>query len=257
MQRAVLLLVFSVATIFAPLNSKAEENKLLVVGSVDVAFKNLTFNPGDAARRTTPLTTINPNLILAYGKWYGSISYDGALAPGSISVMEGTYPNILSLSRSDFLLTFGYRLSGPLSLFGGWLSGNINALQSGMRNESGTDRFYTQTISYLEQGPFFGAAYSVPVGKKSSLNFSAAYASLQGKLDERRDIATVGTTYSNSSFGVSGLSYGVTLTGELNDSMSYRAGIKLTNYRGEPTPTTTNGIIEEYTSIFFGVTNYF
>jgi len=264
MQRAVLLLVFSVSTIFAPLNSKAEENKLLVVGSIDVAFKNLTFNPGGAARQTTPLTTINPNVVLARGKWYGSLSYDGALAAGSISVLENGYPAVLSLSRSDFLLTFGYRVASPVSIFGGWLSGNINALQSGIRQESGPVlKSVVQTINYLEQGPFLGVAYSVPVGKKSSLNFSAAYANLTGSLNEKSTKVNLSTgaadptTYSNRSFGVSGLSYGITLTGELSNSMSYRAGIKATNYRGEPTAVDPVGIIEEYTSVFFGVTNYF
>lgn len=263
MRRGMLVfVVFAAAMVTSP-GSHAEEGKLLVVGNIDVAFKNLTFNPGGVARQTTPLTTINPNIVLAYDNWYGSISYDGALAAGSISVIENGYPAVLSLSRSDFLLTFGYRVASPVSIFGGWLSGNINALQSGIRQEGVVLKSVVQTINYLEQGPFFGAAYSMSMGKKSSLNFSAAYANLTGSLNEKSTKINLSTTlaepttYSGRSFGVSGLSYGVTLTGELSNSMFYRAGIKATSYRGEPTAVDPVGIVEEYTSVFFGVTNYF
>jgi len=234
--------------------ASAEESKVQVVGSVDVAFKNLSFNPS-GVKQTTPLTTINPNIVIAKGRWYSSFSYDGALGPGVISTIEsGTVPQVLSMSRSDFLVTVGYRLTDPLSIFGGYLSGSINAVQFGERNVGGVYHFFNQTINYLEQGPFLGVSYSFPVGKKSSLSFSTAYANLAGSLNEVRTVDTVGTTYTADSFGVSGFSSGITLTGELNDSMSYRAGLKLTNYQGNASGGTIN---EEYTSVFFGVTNYF
>jgi len=252
---ALLLITFSVS---------ASAESVQVVGSVDVNFKNLTFNPGGTTT-TTPLTTINPNLIFAYKRWYGSISYDGALADGTISMMDNSFAQTLSISRSDLILTGGYRLSSNFSVFGGLLGGNIKALQSGPR-KNGTVLYWTVSdISYGETGPFVGGAYTIPVGKKSSLNFSVAYANMQGSLSmDTKSTETGGTggsgigtlTTSNSSetFGVSGLSYGVTLTGEMNQTMSYRTGIKATSYEGNSSSST---IKEAYTSFFFGVTNYF
>lgn len=249
----------AVALLLILFSASASAEKVQVVGSVDVNFKNLTFNPANVGKRTTPLTTINPNLIFAYKRWYGSISYDGAVGDGTISVIDGSYAQILSLSRSDLILTGGYRLGNSFSVFGGMLGGRIKGVQYGT---SGTNEWKVLTINYTEQGPFIGGAYTFPVGKKSSVNLSVAYAAIQGKINQRDDRTdtstnTLSTNYYNDSFPVSGLSYGVTLTGELTNTMSYRAGIKATSYRGEPTASLTNGIVEEYTSFFFGVTNYF
>lgn len=240
-------------------NAGAYAEDVQVIGSVDVNFKNLTFNPGGTTT-TTPLTTINPNLIFAYKRWYGSISYDGALADGTISMMDNNYAQTLSISRSDVLLTGGYRLGSNFSVFGGYIGGNIKALQTGPRDNGGSVYWTVSDISYNETGPFLGGAYTIPVGKKSSLNFSVAYANMQGSLrmNTTSTIMSGGgsANYSSSSetFGVSGLSYGLTLTGEMNQTMSYRAGIKATSYKGS---SSSSDIVEEYTSLFFGVTNYF
>ena len=245
--------------LFFALNASAYAEDVQVIGSVDVNFKNLTFNPGGTTT-TTPLTTINPNLILAYKRWYGSISYDGALADGTISMRDNNYAQTLSISRSDVILTGGYRVGGNLSVFGGYIGGNIKALQTGPRDNAGSVYWTVSDISYSETGPFLGSAYTIPVGKKSSLNFSVAYANMQGSL-RMNTTSTIMTgtgsptyTASSETFGVSGLSYGITLTGEMNQTMSYRAGVKATSYKGS---SSSSDIVEEYTSFFFGVTNYF
>ena len=240
-------------------NASAHGEDIQVIGSVDVNFKNLTFNPG-GTKTTTPLTTINPNLIIAYKRWYGSISYDGALADGTISMMDNNYAQTLSISRSDAILTGGYRLGSNFSVFGGYIGGSIKALQTGPRDNGGNVYWTVSDISYNETGPFLGGAYTIPVGKRSSLNFSVAYANMQGSLSMNTTSTIMSGSgspvYSPSSetFGVSGLSYGITLTGEMNQTMSYRAGIKATRYKGR---SSSSDIVEEYTSFFFGVTNYF
>jgi hypothetical protein len=247
---AALMLVIS----FLAPGAAADQNKIQVVGSIDFAFKNLSFNPAGNLQ-STPLTTINPSIVFARNRWYSSFSYDGPTGSGTVVTIENNRPSVLQMSRSDFLFTVGYRLADPLSVFGGWLSGNINAVQSGVRDDGGGgDAFYAQTIKYLEQGPFLGLAYSMPFGKRSNISFSAAYANMQGSLDESRSVAGSATSFTSDSFGVSGLSYAIIMTGDLTGSLTYRTGLKFTNYEGKATNGTIN---EQYSSVFFGLANYF
>jgi len=246
----------------AAANASAAEKKLVIIGGVDFAFKSLSLNVG--SEMTAPLSTINPNLILSYGDFYTSLSYDGAVGSGNVVTIENGYPGLLNMSRSDFLFTVGYRLMDPLNVFTGWLKGDIHAIQSGVRNDNsgggGVNAWNIQDIQYGTQGPFLGASWSMALGQKSSLSFSAAYAKLTGTMnsvDTFSPPSSVGTTTSSDSFNVAGLSYGITFSGELTGSLGYRAGIKNTRYRGGPTPTNSSGITEQYTSFFFGVSNYF
>lgn len=241
-------------TCFAAANSNAEENKLVVVGGVDFAFKSLSLDVGSGQKLTVPLSTVRPNLALSYGDFYSSLSYDGAVAPGTMTMVVSGLPAVLDMSRSDFSLTVGYRLADSINIFGGWLNGDIHAVQSGYRNSGSGDEWYVQNIRYGTQGPFLGASWSRAIGKRSSLGFSAAYAKLAGTLVENINFSGGTSNSSSSSFDVAGLSYGITVSGELTGSLGYRVGIKNTRYEGG---SAGNEGGEEYTSFFFGVSNYF
>jgi len=252
---ATILLVAAIAAT----NASAAEKKLVVIGGVDFAFKSLTLDVG--GKMTAPQSTINPNLILSYGNLYTSLSYDGAVGSGSVVTIENGNPGTLDMSRSDFLFTVGYRLIDPVNVFAGWLNGNIHAVQTGVRDLDGGGpnpaEWYVQDIKYDTQGPFLGASWSMALGQRSSLSFSAAYAKLAGTINDATTSFLTGTTPSSDSFDVAGLSYGITFSGELTGSLGYRMGIKNTRYKGAPTTSTPGGIVEQYTSFFFGVSNYF
>lgn len=257
-----ILTAILLVTCIAAANVSAEEKKLVIVGGVDFAFKSLSLDVG--SKMTTPLTTVNPNMVLSYGNLYASLGYDGAVGSGNVVNIEDGLPGMLSMSRSDIHLTVGYRLIDSVSVFGGWLNGNIDAVQSGYRNDgssgSGIVAWYVGEIQYGTQGPFLGASYSMALGQRSSLSFSTAYAKLAGTTNSVETFAppsSVGTTSNSDSFDVAGLSYGITLSGELTGSLGYRVGIKNTRYIGSPTLNTPGGIVEEYTSFFFGISNYF
>ncbi|MFV1997795.1 MAG: hypothetical protein ACC641_07260, partial [Acidiferrobacterales bacterium] len=69
-------IIFLIAFLAAA-NAVAEQKKLVVVGGVDYAFKNLSLDAGGPQKLTAPLSTVSPNVALSYGKFFSSLVYDG------------------------------------------------------------------------------------------------------------------------------------------------------------------------------------
>jgi len=234
----------------------AGAKKLLIVGGVDMAFKDLVLDVNN--NQAVALTTVKPNVTAAYGNYYANIAYDHAIAPGVSTVVESGTPYLQNYQRSDYLFTFGYRLTPPLNLFVGWIDGSIEVVSTG-DVPSGTG-YVTEvkTINYERKGPFLGAAYSFVYGNTGTLNISAAFAAMKGSVETTRSTITSGTTVTpSSSFPTGGFSLNVTWTGPLTQSLSYRVGVNQTAYKSGAFSGTPNGVTERYRSFYFGVTNYF
>jgi hypothetical protein len=244
-------------------NTKTESDFTVVAG-IDIAFKQLNLNVGaDGSGMSTPFTTVNPNLVLAYKRVYASLAYDSTInSTGNLTLEQGA-PQVMQLSRNDLLLTFGVRLTRTISLFTGWLDGVDNVLIQGSRRDWDPGlgvyvyNYFVQEIKYSESGPFGGFSLSFPAGNKGTLGLSVAYASMNGQIEEYRNITNMGDRYEKNDVDVTGLSYGLTWTGPLTGSLAYRAGVKATRYTGEQAGGNSQDIIERYTSFFLGISNYF
>jgi hypothetical protein len=242
--------------------AQAADSEVTVVGALDFAFKDLTLESpgGGGAQFNTTLITINPGVAVAYRRVYVNINFDKSIDSASTTQIENGLPAMLTMSRSDAVLTLGYRVFDSVSLYAGWLSGEIGAYLIGERQTAGlgTYVFYTQEISYTEKGPFAGIAFAHNFSDKGSVSISVAYAKLDGEISQTRYTggATPGTAYDNNGSDVKGLSYSLIWTGPLNGSMSYRLGVKSTRYEGDAIGSEP-GINEYYTSLFLGLTNTF
>jgi len=268
------LSVATVATLALFAQTASAESDLLVVGSLDFSYKELTLTPGQNAPFTTTLTNINPAATMAYKGFYASLGYDRSLGSQSTTNIDNNgLATSIQMSRSDFVVTLGYRAFDFLNIFAGWLHGDTGAHTEGLRKErpGGADLlvYSIQDISYIEQGPFAGVSLSYGFANKGSLAFSIAYAALQGDLTiahEYKDLATGPDTGKYSEYNVSkadvqGLSYSLIWTGTLTGSMNYRVGAKFTSYRGDSIESqggsTDEGIKEKYTTYFIGLSNFF
>jgi hypothetical protein len=254
-------------------NAKASDDKLLVVGGVDIAFKNTTVSADSTF--DVPLTTVKPGVTLAKGRFYGSLAYERSVAAGVSTGIDTIHdptagpappptlvPYTVFINREDLLFTAGYRATRSLNFFAGYIDGKIHVIKDTEEYDSGgTIVNGTRRIEYDRAGPFVGAAYSLPVGKAGAFNFSIAYAGLNGSIVQSKVIADgsgTGPVFDpRATFQLSGFSYGVNWSGELNGSISYKIGLNQTEYSSQSSGSLPSGITEKYNSLFFGVTNYF
>lgn len=261
MRRSVLFLLIPLLSLTGP--TQAADSEVTVVGALDFAFKDLSIQPGQGSDLKTSLVTISPGLTWAYRRFYVSASFDKSIDATSVTQIEGSggftypFPSSLTMARSDTTATLGFRATGYLNFFAGWLKGDTSAHIVGYRS-GGTPLFFVQDISYVEHGPFAGFALSHAFGDKGSLSFATAYASLAADFSETV-IYGDGTTaprYSPASTSSKGLSYSLVWTGPLTGSINYRLGAKLTEYYGEDIPG-SGSIDEKYTVYYMGISNYF
>lgn len=246
MRQVRLLLILIVAGLGS---AHAADNELTVVGGVDFGFKRLHLDLDRTRTTFSPsFVTINPNVVLGYGSFYGSVSYDKSVSadPGIGAQFSAGSPTatMLDYSRTDSTFTLGYRLLQSLSVFAGHTKGDNHFTETSFGNT-----LIVTDISYKEAGPFAGFAYNHAFGN-GTLGLSVGYAKLDGDL---RIVSNPGGATTTVSGDTTGLSYGLTWSGPLTGSLGYRVGLKATEYnmkeKGE--------INERYKSIFIGISNYF
>jgi len=249
-------------------NTQAADD-LTVVGALDFAFKDMTLEAaggggGSGQSFNTTVSSINPGLAIAYKRFYANVNYDKSINSETTTQIDQGQPSALTMSRSDTVLTLGYRAADFASLYVGWLSGEIGAYLTGQYRFSPTEfAFYTQDISYTEKGPFAGVSFSHNFGEKGSASLSVAYAKLDGEFTQIRYTGTTNlgnppiTQYDVGTADVNGLSYNLTWTGALTGSLNYRLGVKYTRYEGTANGPGSSSINEYYTAFFLGLTNVF
>jgi hypothetical protein len=218
----------------------AAESNVTVVGGLDLGFKKLRLDTGSGAGVFNPsFVTVNPNIVLGYSSFYASLSYDK-----SVSAEPEIAPAaVTDYSRTDSTFTLGYRLNQSLSLFAGYAEG---ANQFIITTSGGG----LIVIDYKEKGPFAGVAYTKTFGDKGSLGMSIGYAKLDGDL--KFDVPP-GVEVFRAKGDTTGLSYGLTWSGPLTGSLSYRVGLKAIRYEMKDPVELT----ERYTNFFIGIMNYF
>jgi hypothetical protein len=226
---------------------------MTIVGGMDFGFKQLRLDTGDGRNTFSPFyVTINPSIVLGYKSFYASLSYDKSISSDP-ETGQGTGPvtgnptaTTLDFAREDSTFTLGYRLNQSFNVFAGYTKG---------ANEFTDIRadvvLIVTDIEYTTTGPFAGVAYGKSFGKKGTLGLSIGYAELDGELRFTGRPSAGGSTDVDGD--VTGLSYGVTWSGPLSESLGYRAGVKATRYKMED----PGDITERYTNIFFGIVNYF
>src|SRR5712692_9285647 len=218
----------------------AAESNVTIVSGLDVGFKKLRLDTGSGAGAFNPsFVTVNPSIVLGYSSVYASLSYDKSVSADP----EIGAATVTDYSRTDSTFTLGYRLNQSFSLFAGYAEG--------------ANKFNTTTfggglivIDYTEKGPFAGVAYTKTFSDKGSLGMSIGYAKLDGDL--KVDIPP-GTSFSRFKGDTTGLSYGLTWSGPLTGSLSYRVGLKAIRYEMKDPIKLT----ERYTNFFIGIMNYF
>jgi hypothetical protein len=244
--------------------ARAADNQLLVVGSLDFDVKSGGVAAGSGSNGvdfSTLVTTMDPSVTVAYGDFYSTLSVEETLGSRPSSFFDGYYPQTLFLSREGYDLTFGYRLMKSVLAFCGWQNNSLLALVVGTQDVGGTTNPQASVMNanFNSDGPYIGTSWSHSFGKKGTLALTLAYAQLATVDSETRIVANdPNSPYSFYATSTTrGFSYGATWTGDLTGSLAYRVGVKGIRYQGDPTSINTNGVIDQYTAVFFGISNYF
>lgn len=239
----------------------AEDSGLTVVPALDFGFKNssleISANGGPYTSVYKPnYITLIPSLSMAYGRFYGALSYDTPLTEyhtssggnqAAPSYSDNTY------SREETTLTLGYRLLPALNVFGGYISGETK-----MRS---IDYQYVGTVwqpspgdnSFDTKGYFAGVSTSHSFGDKGTLSLSAAYAIMDGTLVGNYGNVS-GTIKSDDA---SGYSTGLSWTGPMGESVFYRVGFRYARYSYKFQTQVSLKIQEPVQGLTFGVSKYF
>ena len=218
----------------------AAESNVTIVSGLDFGFKTLRLDTGRGGDVFRPsFVTINPSIVLGYRSFYAGLSYDKSVSADP----EIGAAAVTDYSRTDSTFTLGYRLNQSFNLFAGYTEGankfNTTVFGGGLI-----------AIDYTEKGPFAGVAYTKTFGDKGSLGMSIGYAKLDGDL-KLTIYPNVGVFSAKGD--TTGLSYGLTWSGPLTGSLSYRVGVKAIRYEMKDPVDLT----ERYTNFFFGIMNYF
>lgn len=229
----------------------AAESDITVVGGMDFGFKQLRLDTGDGRDTFSPFfVTISPNIVLSYKSFYAGLSYDKSISSDPEIGQEpsgvGPTATTLDFARTDSTFTLGYRLNQSFNAFTGYTKGANEFTET-----RATIVLFVTEIDYSTEGPFAGVAYSKSFGNKGTLGLSVAYAKLDAELTFTFRPSAGGST--DVEGDVTGLSYGLTLSGPLTESLGYRIGIKATRYEMDD----PGDITERYTNIFIGIVNYF
>jgi hypothetical protein len=238
-----------------------DEGGIAVVAGLDFGFKAFKLLVPDGNSFNASYVDINPTLALGYGRFYANFSYDKTIDANSRITSDGnTAPTAsadqLDFSRSDTTVTLGFRLTPSLNAFAGYTKGKNRFLETRVDVDPvNGSTLAISDIRYNSDGPFIGTSYTRSYGEKGSLSLSLAYGWLQGELR----IKEYGGGNPPSSGAITGdtqgVSVGATWTGPLTGNLSYRYGLKWTQYK-----LTGGGdfdLTERYTTLFFGISNYF
>lgn len=250
--------------LFTPATILATDNDFAVVAGGTINYKRLEFDVTDE--------TFKPNLITfdlsftgVYKSFYASVNYDKSIQDDYIYMYDpgaGQDDTILQISREDAGLTIGYNFPNSVTVFGGYIDGATTVYLQGnqLALPSEPERF-NSIFDFTMQGPFLGVGYAMPVGQKNTLSFNIAYADMDGSL-----ILDSGADKQEAEGESSGFSYGISLSGPVTETVSYRIGLKANRYTFDHTshdpsaapPNNDDFTHDQNFSIFYvGVSNFF
>ena len=278
MKKRILLLAITLFA-FPGIASAAEDEEINIVASATYAYKSLDFEVGN--KRFKPkFTTLDWAITAAYKKAFVKINFDQSIKDhnqvNNTLDGSGAFDNTrTTLSREDSGLTIGYSVLNNVSIFGGYKYGKTSGVDTGQIKQvtftgpPGGTRFYTDnsSISFTEDGPFLGVSYSHLLKKSGTVNFSFAYANLDGESSFNRvepDPVTGDLTVfiNDTSTGDStGISYSISYTDKLVESINFTIALKSTRYEFDgpspPVVTDETDFDEIYNIFSIGFSKYF
>jgi hypothetical protein len=181
---------------------------------VGVNLSNLDYRRAAATdNRRTTLNSLSIALGVSRNKWFGRISAELPMAPGTY--IGGS--QVIDMKRTDFSLSGGYAVTPRISVYTGYLLTQIELHSSAfLENQD-------------DAGIFVGGSLELFRGKNSSLSANIAYAQLNGTA---KRITAPSTVSFDVSGPTTGLSYGLSWTGQLGkNGRSYTLGYKVQDFR--------------------------
>ena len=193
-----------------------------------------------------------------YRNSYLSVSFESSLSKEDAGLQVSTEPlpgpgiplslnttTDFDLERVDYSVTTGHRVWRGLSLFGGYkyTEFELNAQGPNILGEE-TDSKYT------EEGIFLGASYSVRIADAGQLSFSIGYAFLDVDFSQN-NIQTspppLAFALQEYQFNASatGLSYGISWTGNLSSRWAYTVSLKHQDYSSDDDATSQGWLLGE------------
>jgi len=185
------------------------------------------------------------------GRFFSSLNLDQSWKD-DVTFLPGDV--LLFLDRIDYALTFGYSIFTGATVFAGYKYGETTISGVGIASPGAND------LSFIEEGPFIGMSYSLPVSSKSLLGFSLAYADLDAETENRIDpLGGSGAGPAEASGTADGFSAGVMWSYELSESTLLNIGYKVNSYDAEGTNKASDeySLKSDYEFITFGLRHYF
>jgi len=245
----ILVLVISYSPFAISAESSNDSDSVTIVGGAayiiktsELAITDTTFNP--------EYNSIDLSVVFVYKNFYSRVNFDQSISGDTIvdNSLDGNGEienSIITFDREDAAITFGYSLFDNFAVFAGYKRGETSGFNGGQlrgfnQNMSGEppDFLVSNTeFSILETGPFIVLSYTYFPEKTGSVNFSIAYANLDGdfhvtnaELDSAGDRFLTSQTVTGDN---TGLSYSLSWTDVFSENLNYTIGLNAIRYTFE------------------------
>lgn len=188
----------------------AEDSRITT--NIGLGWNTLEFKQQNNENVVARYPTINIGTTFQSGNYYGKLSAE-LFGVDNQEKFNGTDYEITSVERQDATLTLGMQTMDRLSIFAGYTVGEMK------------DDFYGNF--HEDKGSFAGFGYNVPVNQ-SSLGLSLAYADISTEI--RTDGAAPGDPIPTAEGDTTGLSIGLSWSGEYRNNMGYFIGLRARRY---------------------------
>lgn len=188
----------------------------------DVGFK------GDMVAGILGLAVVNNNFY---------VNLSGELPWKDSQDFQREINSVVDLTRKDYSFTIGYNLPRGWSIFGGYKYGKTSAHITSFEQIPGGPAILN-TLDFKESGPYLGTSYSFPINSGNNLSISAAYAFMDGEINNRLNPAGGGGSGTGSAEGdANGFSLAIKWIHEVSASTSFNMALKYNSYENELTET--------------------
>ena len=216
------------------------------------------FEAGGESRLKGDMMAAVLGLTYAFDKAY--VNFTGEFPVREYTGYQHTpEASLVTLTRTDYALTFGYNLGKGWSVFGGYKYGETSADTASIDfNPPG--EFLLNTFDIVEEGPYIGASGNFSLDAKDVLNISVAYASMKSDFINRASDAGGGGTGAPSSDGdAAGFSLALKWAHELTSDTLFNVGLKLNRYTNDNTDYNGEKMDgeSEYRYITIGLAHFF
>lgn len=261
MRNFLMVIITLTVTLTSGLANAAEDSGLTVVPGIDFGYKQSSLIVSHKITGPVPYTvsptyiTLITSLALAYGKFYGSFSYDTPLSEShdTFNLNKDNPPQYLdkSYSRQESTLTLGYRLIPALSVFAGYIQSETKIRQANYKFTLGKWEPTPKDIFFEMSGYFGGLSANHSFESKGTLSLSAAYAKLSGSQTTSDGLSDAIPEKTQSA---SGYSTSLSWSGPMSESVFYQIGYRYARYFYNYANFTTE---EPVRGLTFGVRKYF